>query len=78
MAAAPAVAEAALVAAPAVEVSAEAASAAARAPVEALAVPVPEDSEVPLVIITIITVPILVGALVRAAITAEAEDALVR
>ena len=71
-------AEAALAVAPAVEVSAEAASEAVRAPVEALAVPVPEDSEVPLVIITIITVPILVGDLVRAAITAEAEDALVR
>lgn len=50
----------------------------ARDPAAALAVPVPEVSEVPLVIITIITVPILVGALVRAAITAEAEDALVR
>lgn len=71
-------AEAALAAAPAVEVSAEAASAAARAPVEALAVPVPEVSEVPLVIITIITAPVLVGALVRAAITAGAEDVSAR
>lgn len=50
---------------------------AARDPV-ALAVPVPEVSEAPLVIITIITAPVLVGALVRAAITAGAEDVSAR
>ena len=68
---------AALAAALAEEVLVEAALA-ARDPAAALAVPVPEDLEVPLVIITIITAPVLVGALVRAAITAGAEDVSAR
>ncbi len=64
-----------MVAALAEEVLAEVASAAVRAPEEALAAHVPEASGLPIItrIITI-TVPILVGALVRAAITAGAED----
>ena len=64
-----------MVAALAEAVLAEVASAAVRAPEEALAAHVPEASGLPIItrIITI-TVPILVGALVRAAITAGAED----
>lgn len=67
------VAVAALEAAPAEEDLA-AASAAVRAPEAALEVRVPEALELPIItrIITIITVPILVGDSVRAVITAVA------
>ena len=67
------VAVAALEAAPAEEDLA-AALAAVRVPEAALAVRVPEDLELPIItrIITIITVPILVGDSVRAVITAVA------
>ena len=70
-------AEAAALAAALAEEALVEAALAARAPA-VLAVPVPEDLEVHLVIITIITVPVLVGALVRAAITAGAEDVSAR
>ena len=64
---------AALAAAPAAEVLAAEASEEALAEVVSVEVPVPEVSEVrPHIIITIITVPISVGDLVRAVIT-EAE-----
>jgi hypothetical protein len=69
------VAVAALEAAPAEEDLAAEASVAVRAPEAALEVRVPEALELPIItrIITI-TVPILVGALVRAVITAVAEE----
>lgn len=74
------VAVAALEAAPAEEDLVAAVSAAVRAPAAALVVRVPEALELPIItrIITI-TVPILVGDLVRAVITAVAVgDALAR